>query len=206
MRNLVIDACLKHGVPVIQERGGEVWFKVHGVEAVLGAIPNHFRVIGFEGMTMAAEGWKMLRGNLNTNFGSGTTIADALATVTDWPREPEYWMTVLLHEIDVPSQRLLMDACWKHGVFFAWVGIFIIERRGIEKVLHELPPQVRVLGLDAVTFDFEGRTSWYQMEYRLPDLDDGVPIEKALAVIADWPRDEALWISVTLLDPDASTP
>ena len=94
-------------------------------------------------------------------------------------------------------ERLLMDGCWKHGVFFAWVGIFIIiERRGIEKVLNELPSQVRVLGLDVVTF--EGHTIEHQTDYVLTDLGNGIAIQEALAMIADWPRDKGLWIEPTL--------
>ena len=89
-----------------------------------------------------------------------------------------------------------MDAYWTHGVFFAWVGMFIIELRGTEKVLKELPSLVRVLGLDAVSFD--GRTSDFQMDYRLPNLSDGIPVDEALAMIAGWPLDKGFWIEPTL--------
>jgi hypothetical protein len=93
-------------------------------------------------------------------------------------------------------EQLLMDACWKHGVFFAWVGIFIIERNGIAKALNELPPQVRVLGLGAFTFD--GRSIESRTDYVLPDFGSGKTINEALAMIADWPRNEGLWIEPTL--------
>ena len=86
MKVLVIDACLKHGVPVTQHRGGEVWFKTQGVEAVLGEFPDHIRVIDFEVMKMDAEGWKMLRGDLMASFRPGATISNALADISDFPR------------------------------------------------------------------------------------------------------------------------
>jgi hypothetical protein len=95
-----------------------------------------------------------------------------------------------------------MEACQKYGVYFAWVGTCLVERSGIEKVLRELPPQVRVLGLDA--FSFDGHTTELRTDYILPDLGSGITIDDALAIIADWPRNEGIWIEPTLSSGIAS--
>ena len=105
MNVLVIDACLKHGVPVIHDRSKGIFFKTQGVDAVLGELPDHIRMIAFEAMTMDAEGWKMLRGDLIANFDEGASIPDALASITDWPREAEYWITVFLRDHDEPTHE-----------------------------------------------------------------------------------------------------
>ena len=197
-RLLLIDACRKHGLQVIDDS----WFPLSGVEAVLGEMPDHVLVFGFEVMTTDAKGWKMLRGDLIASFDGGISIPDALACITDWPRDPEYWIEAYLDESRTPNPfaQLVMDACMKQLVKFHWKpGGLLIQLSGIEAVLRDLPPGFRVLGLESRRL--QGYRTYWQMGDPKADLGYGLPVEQALKAISDWPRDLELWVEIELTDP-----
>ena len=90
----LLEICLDHFVSC-HVCGNVVMIELRRLENVLRDLPTNWRVLGLTAYPI--DGYSVdVVPEFNPGFGSGVSVAEALASISDWPRDRALWIEVTL--------------------------------------------------------------------------------------------------------------